>query len=261
MEILIKYCKKEDNIFQGCDTIRLGTLNYYRDMDSSFTIADPGEATFQLTSAGNPLVLSVDQMERLTGGRWTAAGDPNRQFMRAEEGAKIIKSVEFPNCYIFCTCRFHGQYNKKEFAQKFNSDYDSSYMITNVPLFRAGLGQVLLTQFMLEDLAENDAKKVTDLPLVAIKDVGLEIYSAPVVYVESREQLFSQENFEESLKNIPNKYQVLFMKEKRDEYQREFRFAFVFSHPLLGILSVKKDPKTLNLNLLKHVGKTQVLEN
>ncbi len=261
MEILIKYCKKEHNIFQGCDTIRFGTFDYFRDKNSSFTVADPGEATFQLTSAGNPLVLSGDQTAILTDGRWTAAGNSNRPFMRAEEGAKIIKSTEFPNCYIFCTCRFHELYNKKEFAQKFDPNYDSSYMITNVPLFIRGLAQVLLTQFRLEDLTESDAEKLKDLPIVDIKDVGLQVYSGAVAYVESREQVFSQETFEESLKNIPNRYQVLFLKEKRDEYQREFRYVFVFSHPMLGILSVKKDPKTVNLNLLKHVGKSQALDD
>jgi len=261
METLIKYCKKEHNIFKGCDTIRLGTLDYYREMDPSFNIADPGEATFQYTSAGNPLALSVDQMERLTDGRWTAAGDPNRPFMRAEKGGNIIKQKEFPNCYIFCTCRFHELYNKKKFAHKFNPNYDSSYMITNVSLFSRDLAQILFRQFMLEDLAESDTEKMKDLPIVDIKDIGLQIYSGSVAYVKSRELSFSQETFEDTLKNIPDKYQILFMKKKGDEDQREFRFAFVFSHPLLGTLTVKKEPKTVNLNLLKHVGQSQALQD
>ena len=152
MEVLIKYCKKEHNIFEGCDTIQLGTLDYYRRMDASFTIGDPKEATFQLTNAGNPLDLSVDQTERLTNGRWTGAGDPNRILFRAEKGSRVIKSIEFPNCYIFCTCKFHENYNKMEFAQKFVPSYDSSYMITDIPLFSRNLAKALLEQFMIKDL-------------------------------------------------------------------------------------------------------------
>ena len=249
MEILIKYCQREHNICQGCDTLRLGTLDYYKKLDSTFT-GDPTEATFELTNAGNPLALSIDQTEKLTDGRWTGAGDSTRQLLKVEKGGKLIKSVKFPNCYIFCTCRFHQEYNKKEFAKKFDPNYDSSYMITNVPMFTRSLAEVLLKHVKLEDLSEDDAKKLSGLSIMDIRDIGLQIYSAPVVYTESKEKVFSQENFEESLKKIPNQYQVLFLKENKYSFQREFRFVFAFSHPVLGILSVKEQPKTLNLNPL-----------
>lgn len=51
------------------------------------------------------------------------------------------------------------------------------------------------------------------------------------------------------------------MKEKKHEYQREFRFVFALSHPLLGILSVKKEAKILNINPLKPAVKNLVLED
>lgn len=190
MEVLIKYCKKEHNIFQGCDTVQLGTLDYYREMDPDFNIADPKEATFQFTIAGNPLVLSIDQMGRLTDGRWTGVGDPNRQLMRAKEGAKIIKSVEFPNCYIFCTCRFHSQFNKKKFAQKFKSNYDSSYMITNSPLFTRNLAKILMSQLKLEDFSKSDNKRLMDLSFFDMKDVSLQVYTAALHILNQGNKFF-----------------------------------------------------------------------
>ncbi len=50
MNILIKYCEEKYNIYSGCDTVQLGTLDYYREMDPSFIISDPKEGTLELTN-------------------------------------------------------------------------------------------------------------------------------------------------------------------------------------------------------------------
>ncbi|MCK4824660.1 hypothetical protein KA005_53405, partial [bacterium] len=70
MEILIKYCKEKYNIYSGCDTVQLGTLDYYREMNPSFIISDTEEASFELTNVGKPLTLSKEQTEKITEGKW-----------------------------------------------------------------------------------------------------------------------------------------------------------------------------------------------
>ncbi len=65
MNFLIKYCRKEHNIFAECNTIRLGTLDYYREMDPAFTISDPNEASLEITNEGIPLTLSKEKKKKL----------------------------------------------------------------------------------------------------------------------------------------------------------------------------------------------------
>ena len=46
--ILVKYCEEEFNIEKGCNTLQLGTFQYYREKDPSFSIADPEEGYVQI---------------------------------------------------------------------------------------------------------------------------------------------------------------------------------------------------------------------
>ena len=110
MYILIKYCEEKYNIYSGCDTVHLGTLDYYREMDPSFTISDPEEASFELTNVGKPLTLSKEQTEKITEGKCINAP------LKVEEGGNIVKKLKFPNCYIFCASMLHNDFNKRAFA-------------------------------------------------------------------------------------------------------------------------------------------------
>lgn len=250
MEFLIKYCKKEHNIFAGCNTIKLGTLDYYREIDPTFTIADVNEASLEITNEGNPLTLSKKQTERLTNGRWLNAKGG------VEKGGNIIKKVKFPNCYIFCTSMPHKDLNKKSFAQSFHSDYDSSYLITNIPLFANCLATLLQNHFKLEDLIENDLKKLEDMPINEFRNISLSLMMKPVSYIDSRKIVLEQKSINHSLEVYDSRRdKILFLKEKKDAFQKEFRFAFVYSHPLIGRLSVRKSPKILKLNIMDNTGK------
>jgi hypothetical protein len=40
---VIKYCRPEHNIRDGCETIRIGSFKYYRNMERTSPIADPDE--------------------------------------------------------------------------------------------------------------------------------------------------------------------------------------------------------------------------
>ncbi len=249
MNFLIKYCRKEHNIFAGCNTIQLGTLDHYREMDPAFTISDPKEASLEITNKGIPLTLSKEQTEKITDGRWLNAN------INIEKGGNILKEVKFQNCYIFCTSLFHQYFNKRKYAQTFNPSYDSSYLITNIPLFSRCLATLLQNEFKLEDLSKNDLKRLKDLSINEFQNISLSLIMKSVSYIDSRRIILEQKNVDRSLEVLDTRDEILFLKEKKDALQREFRFAFIYSHPLLGRLSVKKSPKILNINIIHNTGK------
>ena len=253
MDILIKYCEEKYNIYSGCGTVKLGTLDYYREMDPSF-ISDPEEASFEFTNVGKPLTLSKEQTEKITEGKWINAP------FKVEKDGNIVKKLKFPNCYIFCASMLHDNFNKRAFAKSFKSAYDSSYLITDISLFARSLASLLQNQFKLEDINLDISQKLENLPLIEFQNIQLSVIMNPVAYVDSRKIILDQQNIDNSLNMIDRKNQILFLKEKKDSYQREFRIAFIYTHPLLGMVPVKKDPKILKFNIMHNAGKYLGLE-
>jgi len=106
----------------------------------------------------------------------------------------------------------------------------------------------------LEDINEGVLKKYVDLPLGEFQNIQLSVIMNPVAYVDSRKSTLDQKNIDTSLNIIDRKNTILFLKQKKDSFQREFRIAFIYSHPLLGMVPVKMAPKLLYLNIMHKTG-------
>lgn len=116
---LIKYCKKEFNPFNGCKNLQLGTAQYYREMDPSFSIADSQEGMISMHDDKNHIV-----MENNLG----------------------------PNCYIFCIST--KELSDETAKEQFHTDYDSKYYMNDPDFLATVLGHSLQSQLCLDDFSE-----------------------------------------------------------------------------------------------------------
>ena len=92
---LIKYCKKEHNLLDGCNTIQLGTLDYYR---NNFK----GEQD-----------LINDRNEGVA------------NFLDGQSNYFVNQTM--PNCYIFSATLKH--FTEEQAKKEFEEGYDSFYGI------------------------------------------------------------------------------------------------------------------------------------
>jgi hypothetical protein len=150
---LLKYCKRAHNIALGCNTFQLGTFDYYRELDSSFAIADAREGYIHYLGPETEIVVDADELNGVTGGAVRATdrtnigapppfrnpGATNVQIsgatfeygadgiLHARVGPTLDVKLHYPNSYIFCMSIVGDQ--EPPDPQKISSDYDSYYRI------------------------------------------------------------------------------------------------------------------------------------
>lgn len=248
MTRLVKYCRREHNPSLGSASLQLGTFAYYRSMDPSFAIADPGEATHTVRfKEGTELNVDPGVSQRLFGGAVSASGGDLT--MIAGPGAHF--QVQVANAYIFCASRTTDQCPPSlDRAREYDPNYDSIWEITDPRQFRDVVGAALLEVLTLNHLSPLARATVSELPL---KDLTLQVnmLDQPVEYVDSREH---QVDGSEAVAKIPDYNEELlraiFRKERRDEAQQEHRFVYLVGHPKIGVLSVNTEPVRIPLNRL-----------
>lgn len=225
MNTIFKYCKKEYNITKGCNTLQLGTLEYYRDLDPSFSIADLNEGILGAKTTNGPVVF--EQGEAL------GTGFGNGTY----KGKLTIKkslNISAPNVYIFS-----ATLNSEN---EFWSEYNSFYIINDLNEFCERIVYLLRKVFTLDDL------KQPKLTLNQLNSLRFEVIAKPVIYVKKPFE-FTNENKMEVMNRIYDS-ESTFMKCETYSPEREFRIAFILTDGK-KIYSVKKEPKIIELNLLK----------
>lgn len=115
---LVKFCKPEHNLSGICNTIRLGTLTYYRMLDPAFLISDQDEGK------DSTFIHSVDTS--------TASLDAASVISPFFSGPNvnisgIVLKTYFPNCFIWSCSRCNSP--SIEEGAKFDQDYTSWYHI------------------------------------------------------------------------------------------------------------------------------------
>lgn len=206
---VIKYCNKEFNPLNGCTTIKIGTLQEYRENyhDQAGLINDGEEGSGILYDSNYNTYIGVPVQ----------------------------------NCYVLSTCY---QEVKPEIIKEYFGDYDSSYVISNVREFASKIGNLLLSYIQLQDLIFFDEYLPNELTIKDLNQLSIIADFKKVTYVEQK--VFVQELKEEG-PDLYKKY--VFCKPKKYEPQNEFRFIFMVHHPHYGIISVKKDSKILDLRV------------
>jgi hypothetical protein len=238
----IKYCKKEHNIPLGCNTIQLGTLKYYREMDPRFSIADINEQTE--TTIINSFDSSIADQKTMN--QFSSIKVDNKSRIIAENSVQVI---EFQNSYIF-SMSINNKENIIYFdqARKIDINYDSYYKIRKIPLFVNRLENIIIQNLQNNWFDETKfGRKIEEIDLINIKLMSI---FKPVTYVDSK----TVEIVDSKIINSPYHNRIIdrivFTKEKVHIDDNELRILFLFVLSNKDIIPVKKEPIILSKNKL-----------
>ena len=271
---LIKFCKNEHNIKAGCPTIQLGTFQYYRELDPSFSIADEDEGTITYhaqPTAENPLLLTPEQWNSISGGavqitrqdqpsptRWPGPVDfsmsdggmefTNEGMINYHGNLRIQHS--YPNAYMFCLSAIEDEADIPDPAT-IDPSYDSYYEVEPESLdqFMKILGHLLHQSLTYQDILFDRLHEPAPLAIPS-QEAHVTWVHRNVSYVDSRvRKLRTADEFQTNA--LQNLYQnALFEKSTDYEGDNEYRIVFFVQHPRLGVLTAKKDAKVLTINQL-----------
>lgn len=235
MDKLIKFCKPEHNILDRCRTIRFGTLEYYRDLDSSFMISDTSEGM------ETTLVKSLDKPTASAEALASLGAIANAKTIRIRDGR--IQTI-FPNCYIWCCSRLHEPVTPNQGTQ-YDQDYTSCYEITDVRQFSNQLGRILLNNITRTAFRKDARKKIDAFSIAEMNELSIQMVQKDVVYVDEKISSIEEGKLSSYFPDIPHPYRQLFVKHKEYEKDQEYRIVFIIQHPNHGYFAVQQDPVDL----------------
>lgn len=240
--ILVKFCKPEHNLLNGCQTIRFGSFQYYREMDPNFAgIADENEGreTILVNSAvGQGSQEAIETLEELTG---IGAGNHYIQFLN------INFATTFRNCYIWCCSRIPRARVGSQ-GLRFNEEYTSHYAIKDGKLLAKCLTQLLYDSIFRIPFEDSAREKLNQLSRQnRLKELQIGCIHQDVVYVDEKKSIIEHGEAFPYAKNVPREFRPIFVKTKKYSLDCESRFVFIFQHPQFGILQVYKEPYDLQI--------------
>lgn len=228
--MLYKFCKKEFNIALGCNTLRLGTLQEYREMDTSFCIADQWEGISQAGTDGK--FVDFTEKELSSAGVSLPAMSLDPGVSVSLKGNLIMK---IPNVYIFSVSLKEQNDSLKE--------YDSRYTIHNPHAFATELVRLFISQLAFKDF--DFGFEFGNYLVSEMNQINIQCFHQPVKYKE-KPFIYNEENKIEILKIINNPVESYFTKSVEKNEDNEYRFVIL---PTINqqIISVKRDAKILNI--------------
>ena len=232
--MLFKFCKPEHNPLNGASTLRLGTLEYYRDMDPAFAIADPLEGVD---------TYRVNYIQDAPNSHET------RQFLESNgmvfEGQRgILKDVTFvqryPNCYIWCCRRLTAQPNSTD-GVGLSPEYTSWYQIPHIGNFCNYLTDRIRDELTVNVFSPEAQQYIFDHSL-ELGDVEIIRMGGPVLYVEKKQGMYDVDGVRHYA-SLPAELRPIFVKTGKYRDDIEYRFVFAFACPKTGtLLAVKPEP-------------------
>lgn len=237
MNKLIKYCKPEYNPFTGSPTIRLGTLDYYRALDPSFSIADKDEGV-ETTLVKNFDNISSTAEMRATMSSLGVQHNPNSNIHYVNLRVESI----FPNCYIWCCCLEQNPPSTEQ-GPKIDASYTSYYSVPNTIQFLRYMRFSLISNIQLSLFREG----FRNFTLADFQQINLHIVHQPIRYVGEKFSEIGEVDFKNYAPSIPTPFRSVFVKPEKYRADNEYRFLFIFSHPDYGILPVRREPLDLQL--------------
>ena len=267
-----KYCEEQHNIITGCNTLQLGTFEYYRELDPAFTIADYEEGFLRIdTELGDNFEVTFNQWNSIFGEAMhidssgnvkmgTPRNLPGSCKFNAKDGVfefdvdrgalKFSSNIDFrlyyPNSYIFCLS-LDDPPDLRDPSTIYHK-YDSSYSITANKLqkFASFVSILLIQNIKLSHF--NDLEKFLDVPASIFQgQIACNVGIFPVDYVDEKRILVSSTDQLKKSSLIDLYLSSLYRKDKSYKDDNEVRIIFSLVHQHLGHLSVKKDPILLPL--------------
>ena len=270
MPKIIKFCKSEHNIASGCNTLQLGTFDYYREMDPDFSIADSKEGFIQYLGPEEPITINAEQLNSITGGvlqvndkttagkqTYTHPGGTHIEMsgheiifdngvMRANLDGKLDVKLFYPNAYLFCTSLVDDGQEPDPTAV--SEEYDSYYeiQIKTIDEFVKSVTSMLVSQLTLDDLKLE--KALSNFPIAGLRQPFRVIcIHRAVEYVPEKDiRLNNPDDFTANRFNEIYRDSI-FKKHDSHAEHKEYRFAFFLVHPMLGFFSAKSEPKLIDL--------------
>lgn len=270
MKRIIKYCESQYNVANTSNTLQLGTFDYYREKDPSFSIADAKEGYIHYLGPEKPITIDAEQFNSIMGGALqvsdnTTAGKPipthpggthiklsghkmifGNDGFRAELDGDLDVKLFYPNAYLFCTSIIED--GEEPDPKKVSNDYNSWYeiKIKTIGNFIGYISNLLMAQLTLNDFKLD--KALDKFPLSGLKHQFQVIcMHQEVKYVDEKEIRLNDPNDFTENRFYEIYRESIFKKEQKYSADKEYRFAFFFAHPSLGFLSVKTEPKILEL--------------
>ena len=231
--MFIKFCEKKYNIAEGCNTVSLGTLDYYANDDPNFLKYDYSEGKFQISNLGNEVNLTSSESERITGGGLVGGG------MQLESGSNFNRYFSFPNCYIFCFSQNLPPTAEK--AKEIDPLYDSWYSISDLNKFISELANYLVKNLKVEDL-----NICSNVSLDYLKGISVQVVHRPVEIGRKLVEL-KESNKENVISKGEHPIDWLFLKEEKYKSLNEYRIAFIVLDSFGTQISVKQNNKIINL--------------
>lgn len=235
--MFIKYCKRKHNIALECKTIQLGTLEYYRDIEQTNKIADHQEGRQELVIG--ELDLTTQKGNRL-------------KELSPLKGSLHLKNLRirqsFPNTYIYCI----SSDPKKDYlthATKFSNDYNSYFKIINIDEFSLRIASLIMENLKIENFHETISERIKDFSISDFGKLSINIRKKFVEYNEGKIDLIHESELVINKSDTDPLNRMVFTKDIWFKDDREYRIAFFIHHPKYGVLSVKKDPILLPINI------------
>lgn len=171
--------------------------------------------------------------------------DDNGVF-RAELDGDLDVKLFYPNAYLFCTSIIED--GEELDPKKVSKDYDSWYEIKTKTIgdYIGHISNLLMSQLTLDDFKLD--KALDKFPISGLKQqFQIMCVHQEVKYVDEKEIRLNDPNDFTENRFHEIYHESIFKKDKKYSTDREYRFAFFFVHPVLGFLSVKTEPKILDL--------------
>jgi len=232
---LIKFCRPEHNLVNGCYTIQLGTLEYYRDMDQSSHLADCSEGVESV------IVRSINTGSCSIEAARVIAPVIDMPHVHVRN---LALSLTTPNCYVWCCSRLTEPIDGSA-GSRFDPAYNSLFRIDDAGIFAAQVAALLMTYVKLTGFSDEARRLIEGLPVGEFGQVALHWHHAEVQYVDQKKSEVVDGQLAPYGEALPVPFRQLFTKPIRYGDDREYRFAFWFQHPRCGMLSVRKDPLIL----------------
>ncbi len=244
MHKLVKFCKPEHNLLDRSNTIRLGTLEYYRDMDPSFAgIADATEG--QDSTLINSIDTSTASPESL------AAIGPFAQ-AKHWQIENIRLNIIFPNCYIWCCSRLRGPITPEQGTQ-YDEAYTSSYEIKNARQFGEHLALLLMTNITRTAFVDAARGRIDEFSISEMRAISINMFHGHVLYVDEKISTIDEGLLSPYVRAIPQPLRPIFVKPTEFAENQEYRFVFLFEHQRYGSFAVRKDPVDLPVLPIKAI--------
>jgi hypothetical protein len=239
---LAKSCKQEFNI-KNCNTLRVGTFKYYKEMDPEFSIADAKEGSLSIEKFSNENSAHGDTLMKVVTSGLHSEFTLNVRAGATPSAILVDPFIDFKNCFIFClsTTNDNEQYD----PSIVNKENDSYYTVenNNINSFANYVGHLLREQLTYDDIDFGGIGNPSISEFLR-GPISVEIVHSEVTYPKIKDAI--AENLNGLLPLDVLKY-ATFNKDERYKSDREYRILFLITHPMYGIIPVKKSPKDLIL--------------